>query len=489
MGRLGSQDALSPATPPSRSPIMNRAIAAALTALTALIATPAAAQTAVELAEEPLRLPSAGLTMRLPVGTETTISEAGSVVRATCAPPDQTWLLRVETRYSRNRDLSATDVADSVLQEVKKRYGRGRGERLESTEAKVLLEEDVETNESAGVGGRFYVSLPSTGGRTRQMQLYTVFSPKPGAFVSFDMICMEPAYEKAREAYEVAVATAEFADAALISAARHAAIETGATFLAGLREQDYVDAIEKVDGRLERLYLPAETGADADATELGYRRFRARVGKRGEIDQGASRRTWGAVENEEGYIVQLDFRLLQPRQTIIDVSAVYFMSRDRQREAWELRTAVKPHQAPQQLFVERGVREDGGEMTVTVTPHGGSTTFHQPELPPDGYLSQLETLLLPTLLTLRPVSAEYGFYAYASQTTSVRYREAELAAIEEGAARWAISSRKSEDAEAETSLFSESGQLLRINLPDNHLWEPVSPDKLQSLWRQKNLPG
>lgn len=472
---------------------MNRTLAAALVALPApgLLPGPltpaAAAQTAVELAEEPLRLPSAGLIMRLPVGTETTISEAGSVVRASCSPPDQSWLLRVETRYSRNRELTATEVAESVLQDVKKRYGRGR-DALESTEARVLLEEEVEIGD-VGAGGRFYVSLPSTGSRTRQMQLYTVFSPRPGAFVSFDMLCLEPDYEEARKAYEVTVATAEFTDPALVSAARHAAIEAGATFLAGLREQDYLDAIEKVDGRLERLYIPAETGADADATELGYRRFRARVGKRGEIDQGATRRAWGPVENEEGYIVQLDFRLLQPRETIIDVSGVYFLSLDRQREAWELRTAVKPHQAPHQLYVERGVREDGDQMTVTVSPHGGSTTFHQPELPPEGYLSQLETLLLPTLLTLRPVSAEYGFYAYTSQSTSVRYREAELAAIEEGPARWAISSRKSEDAEAETSLFSESGQILRINLPDNHIWEPVSPEKLKSLWRQKNLPG
>src|SRR5690606_4655437 len=123
----------------------------------------------------------------------------------------------------------------------------------------------------------------------------------------------EPNFEEAKEAYEVAVASAEFTDPALVSAARHAAIEAGATFLAGLREQDYLEAIERVDGRLERLYIPSETGADADATEMGYRRFRARVGKRGEIDQTAARREWGAVENEEGYIVQLDFRLLQPR--------------------------------------------------------------------------------------------------------------------------------------------------------------------------------
>lgn len=475
---------------------MNRTIAAALATFCSLsllggpLAAPAAGQNAIELSEEPLRLPSAGLTMRLPVGAESTISEAGSVVRATCAPPDQSWLLRVETRYSRNHELTAPEVADSVLQELKARFGRrGASGEVISTETKVLLEEEVQTNDTAGVGGRFYVSLPSTGRGGRQMQLYTVFSPRPGAFVSFDMVCMESQFEGAREAYEVSVATAEFTDPALVSAARHAAIEAGATFLSGLRQQDYVEAIERVDGRLERLYVPSETGADADATEMGYRRFRARLGKRGEIDQGAARREWGSVENEEGYIVQLDFRLLQPQETVIDVSGVYFLSLDRQREAWELRTAVKPKQAPHQLFVERGVREDGDEMTVTVTPHGGSAKFHQPQLPPEGYLSQLEALLLPTLLTLRPVSAEYGFYAYASQTTSVRYREAEVSAVEEGPARWAISSRKSEDARAETSLFSESGDLLRINLPENHIWEPVSPEKLKRLWRQKGLPG
>ncbi|MFG0283262.1 MAG: hypothetical protein ACF8R7_02475, partial [Phycisphaerales bacterium JB039] len=262
-----------------------------------------------------------------------------------------------------------------------------------------------------------------------------------------------------------------------------------ATFLAGLSEEDYQVAIERLDGRLERLYIPAETGADADATELGYRRFRARIGKRGEIDPGAARRTWGPVENEQGYIVQLDFRLLQPGQTIIDVSGSYFMSLDRQREAWELKTALKPLQAAHQLYIERGVREEGGQMTVTVTPPGGAAKFHQPELPEEGYVSQLETLLLPTLLTLRPISAEYGFYAYASQSNTVRFRSADLQRIEQGPARWALVTRKSEDAPPETSLFTEAGEVLRINLPEDRIWEPIAPDRLQALWKQKNLPG
>jgi hypothetical protein len=162
---------------------------------------------------------------------------------------------------------------------------------------------------------------------------------------------------------------------------------------------------------------------------------------------------------------------------------------DRRREAWELRTALKPHQATPQLYIERGVREDGNQMTVTVTPPGGQAVFYQPQIPDEGYLSQLETLLLPTLLTLRPVGADYGFYSYASQSNTVRFRQADLTRIEEGAARWAVSSRKSEESDAERSLFAEDGAILRIILPEGRLWEPIRPEKLEALWRQKNLPG
>ncbi len=450
----------------------------------------ASAQVAVELSETPLTLASAGLTMRLPVGTETQVNEAGAVVSASCAPPDQSWLLSVETRYSSNRELTAPEIAASVLEELKARYGRrGASGAVVHTEVEVLLEEEVVTTEGAGAGGRFYISLPGAAGKPRQMRMYTIFQPRPGAFVSFDMVCLEPEYEHAREAYEVSVATAEFTDPALVSAARHVAIEAGASFLASLSDEDFLEAIQRLDGRLERLYTPAATGADIDATELGYRRYRARVGKRGEIHSGAGRGGWGAVENEEGYIVQLDFRLLQPGRTIIDGSGVFFLSKDRTREAWELRTAIKPHQAAESLFVERGIREDGDKMTVTVTPAGGQTAFHQPQLPEEGYLSQLEVQLLPVLLTIRPVSAEYGFYAYASRSNTVRFREADVARIAQGPARWSLSSKAAADGEPEVFWFSDARELLRINLPDGRIWAPVAPEKLQALWKQKNLPG
>ncbi|MFG0286438.1 MAG: hypothetical protein ACF8R7_18650, partial [Phycisphaerales bacterium JB039] len=205
-----------------------------IAALFAAAVAPALAQVGIELSAEPLHLASAGLTMRLPVDTQTQISEAGPVVSAVCVPPDQSWLLKVETRFSSNRELSAPQLAQTVLDQLRERYGRrGVSGEIISSEAKVLLQEEVRTTEGAGVGGRFYVSLPGAGGKPRQMRLYTIFQPRPGAFVSFDMICLEPAYEEARQAYEVSVATAEFMDPALVTAARHSAMEAGATFQIG----------------------------------------------------------------------------------------------------------------------------------------------------------------------------------------------------------------------------------------------------------------
>ena len=38
------------------------------------------------------------------------------------------------------------------------------------------------------------------------------------------------------------------------------------------------------------------------------------------------------------------------------------------------------------------------------------------------------------------------------------------------------------------SLFNDQGDLIRTELSDGSIWEPIDPKALVRLWRDKNLP-
>lgn len=448
----------------------------------------AANAAAVQLADEPFRLDSVGLSMHLPLGALAQTTRIGEQSTVQITPPDSSWLITIQTPQSKDKEMTVSGVADTVMRQLLGSYGvlDPDNTKILSTEAKVLAhEKNLTINDQTAE--RFYIEAPANGNNPPVIRGYTVFRTAPGRFVAFDLVVPKPEFAKARRAYETSIATATFVDPADLAAARGAAIEAGAAIFARLATADYEAVIDAHKERWYRLYRPAPTGADADAEEIAYRRVRAWKGFRGELDLSKDRSGWKAADHQQGYLVRIDSRYIFQGQ-VVDSVGIYFLSPDRNEEAWTLKMGVRgPRGSAVETTTETGARS-GSSMTISTAGTGRPGEIVKPVVPPHGYISQLESFLLPQLLIHAGVAADYGFYAYQSAHGNVRIRRDSLIQAGDKGGVWQIRSKADEDRAPQVSTYNERGELIRAQLPDGSAWEPIEFDRLVSLWRSKGMP-
>jgi hypothetical protein len=457
--------------------------------------------------------------MHLPVGAASQISGSGDQLKAQIMAADQSWLISIQTPTSRNTKATAETVAEAARDQLLASAGvpdrtidrEGRihdkggqnGERLASTQAQVI--EDVKKVVLTGAApqesrpaARFYVKLPGAG-KEAVVRGYTIFMLEPGRFVTFDLATPESNFAKARAAFETCVATVRFADASKQDAERGVAIKTGAEFLNSLSETDYDAAVKSLSDQYFRMYKPAPGGADADAQEIAYRRIRAWKGKRGQIDPSRVEAKWSATDRQDGYLVRIDARFLEEDKAnsqqlrVIDSVGFYFMSTDRKEEAWNLTMVIRdPSTRHPATWREVGARS-GTSMNV-VTDGSGESKASQPTVPPEGYITQVETFLLPELLIPRRKAddkghaGEFGFYSYQSEFGRVRMRTDKLGQAQNRAGAWVLESKLNEDRDPQTAIYNEHGDLIQATLTDDTVWTPVAAQRLMDLWASKKLP-
>lgn len=477
---------------------------------TAPAAAPKPPPTPVELSDDVFRLNSVGLSMHLPVGVISQISGSGDQMAAQIMA-EGVWLVNIQTPASRNTKATPESVAEEVRDQLLAAAGvpdrtiapdgtirnKGTGEKLAETRARVL--EDVKAvrlatprPDEARPAARFYVWLPPLDKEPAIVRGYTIFMVAPGRFVTFDLVTPETNFQTAKVAYETMIATARFADPATVAATRGAAVETGIAFLNSLTPADYERAIASLNDQWYRRYKPAPGGADADATEVAYRRVRAWKGRRGELDPSRPPSRWAVVDRQEGYLVRIDARFLESDK-IIDSVGFYFMSLDRKEEAWNLQMVIHdPATRRPVLWRELGARN--GDSMHVVTEGSGESKTSQPTVPPQGYLNQVESFLLPGLLigARKPDdkghAGEYGFYTYQSEFGRIRLRTDKLGNAQDRAGAWTLETKMNEDRDPQTAIYNERGDLIRITLPDTSVWVPTTLQRLADLWRTKGLP-
>lgn len=484
-----------------------------LAALTGLVISPAAAQNqpprpasepptagAVELADEPFRLDAVGLSVYLPVGAIAQTTRAGENAAVQIMPggPNPTWLVNLQTPQSSNVQQTANSVAEEVLNQllgsvgiIDRRFDRdgNLNERLVSTKGTVI--EPVRPLELAGAdpqnrrpAARFYVRLPRGEGEASVVRGYTVFQTGPGRFVTFDLVTAEPDFHAARRAYETMVATTRFEDTTSLASVRGAAVEAGAALFTRLSPSDYEAVIAMTHDRWYRLAVQPAGTSDRDAQELAYRRTRAWKGHRGELDPRRTPDKWKAADRQEGYLVRVDVRMLQDDVTI-DSVAVYFMTLDRREEAWTIQMAIRePGRRTPRSFTETGARS-GGSMSITTTGTGRENVAATPHIPEQGYITQVESLLLPYLLIQTGASGEYGFYVYQSETNNVRLRRD---SVSRQGDLWTLATRLNDDREPQVSTFKENGDLVNTVVQEGAIWTPTTLQRLSDLWKSKRLP-
>ncbi|MFG0307022.1 MAG: hypothetical protein ACF8Q5_12500 [Phycisphaerales bacterium JB040] len=420
----------------------------------------------VELSSTPYQIESVGLTIFLPVGATATTDPFGGSQVATIIPANKPGVITIQDRSSTNETLTPQDIADGILKSKRGAFllTRNQGIRVDGRAA-----------------DRLYMRIPDPGSSTDAMWGVTVVQTEPGRFAIFELQSDQRTFAQARKVYEAMVGAASFYDAEAAAQQRAESLKQSSLLLRELTPEDYERALSLSHNRWERLYTPSPSGNDLDATEHGYRRIKAWRGKRGELSPNKPRQTWSAMERQDGYIVQIDAKLLE-RDIQVHTEAIYFLSEDRREEAWTLKMALRDGPKPT-VWTETGARS-GSSLTVTTRQGSFQPTTVEPEIEGVGYLSVLETYILGPLLIAGEQTGAFSFYSYQSSTGAVRLRQDTMKATERG---FELSSRYPDGPGSQVTTFAPDGSLIRVMQPDGKVWAPIDQNRLVQLWDAKGL--
>ncbi|MCL4742980.1 MAG: hypothetical protein KJZ54_12345 [Phycisphaerales bacterium] len=476
-----------------------RAAAVVIAALFLLPPSLASAQTqpdrtarpvSIEFDDTPFRRDSIGLEMYLPVGSEAASNEIGGVTNVRINLPEMIGLINVQTARA-EPDQTVISIGDDIIrmrEESVSSIVRNPGDtRTTRTQAATFDRASNLVLDGKPVD-RFYISTPAYSGPAI-VYGYTVFRPTSERIVTFELITTEPNLPIARALYEATMARVAFADPADIALRRGTGLNLGAAVVSQLTAADFAAVVAPTGPNWEwhRLHVPASTGADADSTELGYRRVAAYKGTRSELSNAGGTRTPDAVGGQAGYVVRVESRTLTPEGTI-DSAGAFFMTPDGREEAWTIRMAVRRDGAKPAVWTETGARSDRS-MTIVTAGAGTAPTETRPVIESDGYVSRALAFLLPELLVRKGIPGDYRFYAYNSRAGKITLRADTLERPADRPNAWRLTTRLSEDEAPQVSLFTESGDLIHTDLPnDAGVWEPIDLDRLVRLWKSKNLP-
>lgn len=441
--------------------------------------------TTVPMADDPFALDAVGLTVRFPMGARAETTSFGGQTSVQVVPTDSTWLIRIQTPRVSNQTMTALEVATEAMNQllssvsVEDQKGGALG-----TFGQVLKEpHEVNLSQKAA---RFYVWLPNSAKSSAVVRGYTVFKTGPDQFCAFDLTTAEPEFARVQGIYEATVATAAFANSTELSESRGKLVKAGLSLFKGLSDKEYREIVGDGEERWERLYRPSKTGAVNDDEEIAYRRIRSWVGKRGDLDPEKTKGTGTAADKRAGYLVQMDARGVDGR-TVIDSKAVYFMAPDRSEEAWVVRNAIREPRGETVVSSEIGGRT-GESVSITTSTSATPAQTSRPLIQGEGYISGFESVMLPRILTRAATAGDYGFYAYQSKAGMIRLRRDTVEQPGERPGVWKITTKLSEDQKPQVSYYGSDGKLIRTELPDGSVWEPIELARLTQIWRSKGLP-
>lgn len=449
-----------------------------------------------ELSTEHVSRPAAGLTVTLPVGATASSYDIGGRGVTTVKLPGSLAIVNVSEAIL-TKAQTLPEVANSIIRQqlntvatldIDPNAPGGAAYDAKNTRGGLL------SREARTIDGWpaevFYLRTANLSGDDSAFG-YAVFMPTSNTVAMLELQTTGPALEKVKPYFELMVGSVVIADPSLADAQRAMGVDAGVSFMQSLTPDDYKGVVANLgsDWKYERLYRPAESGSDADATELGYRRTRFALGTRGDLKAGEDRGRVGPVDRQQGYLVFQEVRILDA-DTVIDLAAGFFMTPDRGQEAWSIRQSVRPSKASKEsatTTVETGAR-DRGDLTIARSTGGGPADSIHPAIEGVGYISRAEVYLLPYLLLRREAPGTYRFYAFNQSLDRVTLREDRLDKDPDRAGAWKYVSRPAEGSPGQTTYFDAKAHLVRAELPNGQLWEPVSLNRLYDLWKAKGLP-
>lgn len=245
-----------------------------------------------------------------------------------------------------------------------------------------------------------------------------------------------------------------------------------------------------------RIYKPATTPGGADR-EIGYMAIQAVEAMIGELEPSRSRTRLTGDEAQPGLMVIVQARALldETGKHTLDIDGRYWLAWDRTSEAWSNRSTERQGKA-ERGFKQTGVRSAPStgqpRPTLTVindsTMSKGDTRPQQWAIPPKGYLSQAEVLLLGSLLPRDRGDLELSFFFFDTKEGRMPQRLDRWAKAADGSGNWVLTSQPSLDAPPITQVFDARGTRIRRVDADGTVTERIDPTALLSLWKSKGLP-
>ncbi|MHC4994799.1 MAG: hypothetical protein ACYTGQ_07045 [Planctomycetota bacterium] len=282
-------------------------------------------------------------------------------------------------------------------------------------------------------------------------------------YAVFEFYCDIADVKHAQPIFEAMLASTQIADLKAIEQQRQLQIERGQRLLDQVRLHELAENLPP-----ERHYRLLDNGRD-----YGY-----------------STVTCARAEEhfKPGIAIVRRGRIVRDNKNI-DTLAKYFISLDRTLEMWSLETIYKPAGANRvqnnpfpsvnnQTHAETGIRT-GADIRVTINGFNRSDHFAF-AMPPKGYISQVELLLLPRYV---PMSrATYSFYAYNHQLGKITLRTESVIPVFDS---FTLNSRPSPNELVTRSTYSTHRQLKQLNITDTKKQIPTTAAERRLIWSRR----
>lgn len=453
--------------------------------LTSLVCTPCSAQVtpqndsvtprAVELDANPIKIDALDLSLFVPVGSVSETTSFGNNSSVGIGFPDKIGVMIIKEQRTSNPDLTLEQVTQSIMKQLT-RFGNS----ITGT----ILDHDKNLEINSHRGQRFYVRIPGTNNKPDTVRGMTIFPNGPQKFVIFDLTTLYRDFDKCRSIYETSVGTMDMGNPSDKDARRSAAVRRMLDFMALRSIENYQQAMTGKKDRWERLYHPAPSGDDMDATEYGYRRIRSWGGFKGELTE-KPRNKWTEDDRTLGYFVQIDAMAIEDYLRV-DTRATFYMSEDASEESWTIKMSLRQDTESSNSTIT-GARSRNNLVILTDSSEAGpiKTT---PLIQGEGYISQAMSYLVSNLLAQHAQPGEFASYVYNSSSGAITLRWDVVEHPKETPDLILVTTKVSSDTPPTVSLYNTEGELLRVRLSNGRLWEPIELDRLISLWQKKGLP-
>ena len=432
--------------------------------------------TTVELDSAPIRIDALDLNISLPKGSVTESASYGSNTPMGIGFPDQIGVMIIKEQRTSDPDLTIAQVADDIIDQLT---------RFANSKTGVLLAREPNLTIEPHTGERFYIRLPGLNGKPDTVRGMTIFQVRPRRFVIFDFTALYSKFDLARAYYETSVASMDLGNPTRSDARRSIAIKSMLSFLDHRTIEDYQNAMTGKEARWERLYLPSITGDEMDATEYGYRKITSWGGFKGELSN-KPKRSWNDDDRQLGYFVQIDAMAIED-DIRVDTRATFYMAEDTSDESWTIKMSLR-RDGQQQTSTITGARS-GTSMVIALRDQSSAVpTKTHPLIQGEGYLSQVQSYLIGALLAKNAEPGEYASYAYNSSLEAITLRWDIVDKPEETPDLIRITTKTSKNTPPSESIYDKDGNLLRVRLSNERIWEPIKLERLIKLWKKKGLP-